>query len=108
MSLSVLEALLALHLRAEKISYAREVVLDDLLPRRWRWDFVVGSRILIEVQGGIHMQGRHTRGAGYVNDVEKHNTAVLAGYLVLWVAPEHIRSGQAIAWIRAAWEKFPR
>ena len=39
--------------------------------RRWRADFAhVPSRTLIEIEGGIYVQGRHNRAAGFAADIE--------------------------------------
>ena len=54
--------------------------------RKWRADFAhVGSRTLIEIEGGIFMRGggRHSRGVGYAADAEKYLEAVLAGWRVI-------------------------
>lgn len=54
--------------------------------RKWRADFAhMGSRTLIEIEGGIFMRtgGRHTRGGGYAKDAEKYLEAVLLGWTVL-------------------------
>jgi hypothetical protein len=98
--MSAPEELLALQLRAVGIPFEREVVLPELKPRRWRWDFVIG-RLLIEVHGGTWIQGKHSRGPGQHNDAEKQNSATVAGYSVLTVMPVHIKGGQALAWIEA-------
>jgi len=51
--------------------------------RRWRFDFAhVASHTAYEVEGGVHSQGRHTRGAGFTADAEKYNAAALAGWRV--------------------------
>jgi very-short-patch-repair endonuclease len=74
-------------------------------PRRWRFDFAWPElRIAVEVEGGTWIPGggRHNRGKGYVADLSKYNTAALMGWTVLRVAPEHIDSGQALAWISEA------
>lgn len=72
-------------------------------PRRWRFDFAWPHRLLaIEVEGGIWTQGRHTRAQGFLADAEKYNEAMLAGWRILRVTGEHIRSGQAIHWIERA------
>ena len=54
--------------------------------RKWRADFAhLGSRTLIEIEGGIFMRagGRHTRGSGYASDAEKYLEAALAEWRVL-------------------------
>jgi hypothetical protein len=52
--------------------------------RRWRADYChEGSRVLIELEGGVWGNGRHTRGAGYIGDIEKYNAATMLGYRVL-------------------------
>lgn len=98
--MSAPEELLALQLRAVGIPFDREIVLPELKPRRWRWDFVLG-RLLVEIQGGTWVGGKHSRGAGFANDCEKHNAAVVAGFTVLSVVPAHVTGGQALAWIEA-------
>ena len=71
--------------------------------RQWRWDYAWPDlKIAVEVQGGIHTRGRHTRAKGYTGDCEKLDEAQLLGWLVLWVTYEQIGSGQALAWIERA------
>ena len=42
--------------------------------RRWRIDVAIPSlSIAIELEGGIWTNGRHTRGKGFLGDVEKYN-----------------------------------
>lgn len=73
--------------------------------RKWRFDLAwVEVRVAVEVHGGIHSGGRHTRGAGFERDREKMNEAQLLGWLVLEVTGEQIRSGQALGWIERALE----
>jgi len=40
-------------------------------------------RVAVEVHGGVHAGGRHTRGQGFINDREKMNEAQLLGWIVL-------------------------
>lgn len=55
--------------------------------RRWRFDFAhIGARVAIELEGGIHQQGRHNRAAGFVSDARKYNAAAVAGWTVFRLA----------------------
>ena len=52
--------------------------------RKWRADYCHrASRVLIEIEGGVYGQGRHTRATGYIKDCEKYNAATMLGYRVL-------------------------
>lgn len=76
--------------------------------RRMAFDFAYPERrLLIEVQGGTRLgqRGGHTSHAGMNRDAEKLNLATLAGWRVLVVTGEQVRSGQALAWIEEALEE---
>lgn len=93
------EATLAQHLKSYNIEFQAEFQFNP--ERRWRADFyIVGSNILIEVEGGIWSSGRHTRGKGYLGDMEKYNSAQLLGYSVYRYSTEQVKSGKAIDEIR--------
>ena len=94
-ALSEGECTLELHLRAHGLPYAREVAL--IAGRRWRWDFLVGNDLAIEIQGGTWIRGGHSRGAGQRRDCAKQNAAVKAGYRALAYTTEMVMSGEAIA-----------
>jgi len=52
--------------------------------RKWRADYChEKTKVLIELEGGVWSKGRHTRGLGFINDIEKYNAAALLGYRVL-------------------------
>lgn len=69
--------------------------------RRWRFDFAWPSRsIAVEVDGGVFVQGRHNRGVGVEKDMEKFAEAMIAGWRVLRVSTDQVKSGQALAWIQ--------
>lgn len=82
----------------------REFRLCD--DRKWRGDFVWvlpdDKKVLVEVEGGVWSNGRHSRGIGFISDCEKYNEAALRGFVVLRVTKEHIENGKAIEWITRA------
>lgn len=56
--------------------------------RKWRFDFAhIASRTAFEIQGGIWVQGRHSRGSGQEKEWEKHNSATLLGWRILYFGP---------------------
>lgn len=60
-------------------------------PRRFRFDYAWPThRIAVEIEGGIWTDGRHTRGAGYLRDMEKYNLAVKGGWRLLRYAPTQL------------------
>lgn len=75
-----------------------------LIPaRRFRFDLAwPAHRLAVEVDGGLYVGGRHSRGPGAEADMEKAALAIALGYRVLRVSPRHVRDGRALAWIEAA------
>ena len=73
--------------------------------RKWRADFAhLPSRTLIEIEGGIYVNGRHNRGAGFAADLEKYLEASLAGWRVVRLGPneltlEHV--GRLVSLVRS-------
>lgn len=52
--------------------------------RRWRFDYAFPAlKLAIEIEGAVWTQGRHTRGSGFVNDIEKYNMAASLGWTLL-------------------------
>ena len=71
--------------------------------RLWRFDLAWPDRKLAcEVDGAVWSGGRHTRGAGFTEDCNKFNEALLLGWRVLRVTSDHVRTGEALTWIKAA------
>ncbi|WOE32157.1 MULTISPECIES: hypothetical protein [unclassified Acinetobacter] len=92
------EEKLARELKALNIEFEREFKFHQA--RKWRADFyLVGKMILIEVEGGIWSGGRHTRGNGYLGDMEKYNAAQELGYSVIRFSTAQVKSGMAIGQI---------
>ena len=61
--------------------------------RRWRFDYAILSHMVaIEIEGGVWTNGRHTRGKGFVNDMEKYNTATVMGWKVIRIVPNDYAS----------------
>lgn len=59
--------------------------------RKWRADLAcVEHMILIEVEGGAFSNGRHTRGLGFISDIEKYNNAVCLGWKLIRVTPDRL------------------
>lgn len=71
--------------------------------RKWRFDLAWPDKMVaLEVDGGAFIAGRHARGAGIRSDCEKFSEAAAMGWRVLRVLPEHVESGQALAWLERA------
>ena len=52
--------------------------------RKWRFDYAIPDlKVAIEIDGAVWNYGRHNRPEGYINDMEKLNTAASMGWLVL-------------------------
>ena len=89
------EAKLARELKTLKIEFEQEFEFHP--KRKWRADFhLVGKKILVEVEGAIWSGGRHTRGKGYIGDMEKYNAATMMGFQVLRFSTDQVKSGHAI------------
>ena len=57
--------------------------------RRWRFDYAIpAKKVAVEVDGGVWTGGRHINPAGYINDMEKLNTAASMGWLVLRITTD--------------------
>lgn len=82
----------------EEYPFAKEIGRD------WRFDWLFEGYLALEIEGGAHTHGRHTRGVGFLGDVEKYNEAGIAGYVVLRCTPQDVKSGAAFALVRRALE----
>ena len=83
-------------------------------PKRWRADFAVWqfwrspgwkdveADILIEINGGTWVQGRHNRGSSIAAEYQKQAAASILGYRVLHCTTQQVEDGTCLAWVRAA------
>ena len=57
--------------------------------RKWRFDYAFPAHMVaVEVDGGVWTGGRHINPKGYINDMEKLNTAASMGWLVLRITTD--------------------
>lgn len=75
--------------------------------RKFRFDFAWPHLwTAIEVDGGLWIAGRHSRGGeAQLAELAKFNFAAALGWRVFHFTPEQIRTGEAIEFLRAV---FPR
>lgn len=74
--------------------------------RKWRFDYANEEfKIAIEQEGGVWSGGRHTRGKGYINDMEKYNTAALHGWTLIRRTPDQMKTQETIQLIKTALKK---
>lgn len=82
MSKSIGEVEMQILLKSEGLHFEQEYKFHPT--RKWRFDFaLLQDKIAVEVEGGIFSNGRHTRGKGYIGDMQKYNAAVCLGWRVL-------------------------
>jgi very-short-patch-repair endonuclease len=106
---SLAEQTLAAQLEQAGIPFEREYRFHPR--RRWRADFHVGDMfsgrpimrpILVEIDGGAFIGGRHSRGQGVANDAEKQSAAAILGYRVIRATPAQVADGSCLSWIQQA------
>lgn len=52
--------------------------------RKWRFDYAhLPTKTAIEIDGGVHSAGRHTRGSGFIADCEKLRAATFLHWRIL-------------------------
>jgi hypothetical protein len=56
------------------------------------------QKVAVEIEGGVFMNGRHTRPEGYVRDCEKYNLAILDGWKVFRFTPDMLNPNGMAAW----------
>ena len=94
MVLSSGEELFVLHCKAYKLTPEREYRFDKM--RRWKADFFFAPNLLVEIEGGTGINGRHNRAKGYSDDCCKYNQATEMGFRILRFTSEMVVNGTAI------------
>ena len=94
--MSALEDTLAFQLRALGITgWTREYRWHAAVA--WRADFAFpAAKLLVEIEGGTYIAGRHSRGAEFAKDCLKYAAALLDGWGVLRFTTEHVTDGWAV------------
>lgn len=73
------------------------------IDRQWRFDWCFPEdKIYIEVEGGVWTGGRHTRGKGFVADMEKYNRAAELGWRMIRVVPDDLVTIKTINLVKNA------
>lgn len=100
MAKSVIEETFALHCKAHGLAPVREHKFHP--SRRWKFDFAFPDRMCaVECEGAVWTNGRHTRGSGFVADLEKYNAAAALGWFVFRFDGSAVKSGEAIRFMVA-------
>ncbi|MCU4495312.1 hypothetical protein KTI55_01825 [Acinetobacter ursingii] len=99
------EAMLCQQLNLMNIEFTQEFRFNP--DRRWKADFRIdGFPILVEVEDGVHCNGRHTRGEGYTADCEKYSVAAAMGWFVIRGTTKQVQSGLVLKWIEDAMKRL--
>jgi very-short-patch-repair endonuclease len=86
-------------IQKEMITLIKEYKFHPI--RKWRFDYAnVELKIAIECEGGVYTNGRHTRGNGFVNDMEKYNTATAMGWRLIRVTPQQFAKFEHLKYIK--------
>lgn len=66
--------------------------------RKWRFDWAWPEHMIaLEIEGGIWKGGRHNRGSGFLNDMEKYNEAAIMGWRIVRTTPKDFENGNVMA-----------
>lgn len=91
------EETFALHCKVYQVPVQREFRIPG---RQFRYDFMVPveghAGIVVEIHGGLFVNGGHSRGAAFERDLEKQHRALLHGYLFVAFSTGQVRSASAI------------
>lgn len=70
--------------------------------RKWRFDCTwhYPHLIAVEIEGAIWTRGRHTRGKGFLADMEKYNEATRLGWRVFRFTPNQVKTRYALEYLK--------
>jgi very-short-patch-repair endonuclease len=75
----------------------------------WKFDFAYPElKFAIECEGGLYSDGRHTRGKGYEDDMEKYNAALMLGWRVYRCSTRLINNLVAVQQIKLLFHVFQK
>jgi len=96
------ESTFLLHLKSYKLEhlFEREHRFHEV--RGWRFDYACAQhRIAVEIEGGTKWgNSRHSKGAGFIGDCDKYNTATMMGWEIYRFSTEMVLDATAIDFIR--------
>lgn len=73
--------------------------------RRYKADFLFNDAMLVvEVDGGAYIRGRHNRAAGRSADCERDILAILNGYTVIRLTTNMVKNGDGIKYTKKIYE----
>lgn len=83
-----LENPFAQYLTFMNIQYVRQ--FKPVKDRRYQCDFFLPQfNVIIEIEGGQWINGRHQRGIGFKNDMEKYNLLTMMNYRLIRLTTDH-------------------
>ena len=69
--------------------------------RKFRFDFAWPYiHVAVEIEGGIWIRGRHTRGGSFERDCRKYNLAASQKWFVFRFSPGMVESGEAVEFMK--------
>ena len=75
----------------ESLGFVAEAEYKFHDTRKFRFDFAFPLyKVAVEIEGGVWSKGRHTRGSGFIKDMEKYNLATSMGWSILRYTPSDL------------------
>lgn len=76
--------------------------------RKWKIDFSYpDKKLAIEIEGGVWSRGRHTRGSGFIKDMEKYNALTEYGWRLLRFTPDDLKKQSTLDLIKKCYHSSP-